>query len=212
MEINEYLLFITIAFAYIISPGPAVFLAINYGTLYGLKKTTIMLIGNATGIAVIAIISALGIGVFILSSEFLMSVIKILGFIVLFYIGSKMIIKSLKRKKSQKNTSTNLDLNKKYRDFYKEGLLMALSNPKPIIFFVAIYPQFINKESENFLNLFILGISFVLISYLCLNIYALLGKTILSRLLKDNGLRNFNLLSGITFIIMSVMMLLTKIN
>lgn len=211
MEISQYLLFITIAFIYIISPGPAVFLSINYGTIYGIKKTTMMLLGNTSGISIIAIISASGIGLFILSSDFLMHTIKVLGFIVLFYFGSKMIFLSIKSKKSKEKISSKLNSSKQYIDCYKEGLFMALSNPKPIIFFTAIYPQFINKQSENFLNLFILGASFVVMSYFCLNIYGLLGKTILSKFLNDNGLKNFNLLSGITFIIMSFILLLSEL-
>jgi len=203
VDVSQYLLFVSIAFVYIISPGPAVFLAISYGTIYGIRKTTMMLLGNASGISIIATISALGIGVFILSSDFLLNLIKIIGF--------SMVTSSIKAKKPRQTISSRFDSSKQYKDFYKEGLFMALSNPKAIIFFTAIYPRFLNREGEIFINLFILGFSFIFISYISLNVYAFLGKTILSNLLNDNGLRNFNLFSGITFLIMSFVMLLSEL-
>lgn len=215
MDIHQYFLFVTIAFFYIISPGPAVFLSINYGAVYGLKKTTVMLLGNSTGLAVIATISALGVGALIVSSSVLLNATKVLGALVLCYLGVKMIFSALKIKqgksKAGKAKKTELDTQRGYVSFYKEGLFLALSNPKAIIFFTAIYPQFVSKGKENVFILFLLGATFVVISYTCLNLYVVFGKNILSKLLDDTGMMVMNLVSGVVFIGMSVMMLLSDL-
>lgn len=215
MDVNQYFLFVTIAFLYIVSPGPAVFLAINYGAVYGFKKTTVMLLGNSSGLAIIATISALGIGALIIGSPMLLSATKILGALVLCYLGIKMILSALKTKKGMQGNQVGnkvIDTTRGYLSFYKEGLFLALSNPKAIIFFTAIYPQFMIKEEQGFFHLILLGATFVVISYTCLNLYTLFGKTILSRLLDEKGVMVLNFLSGTVFIAMSVMMLVSDLH
>jgi len=54
VEISSYFIFLLIAFGYIASPGPAVFIAINGGASIGKKKTFVLLLGNTIGIGIIA--------------------------------------------------------------------------------------------------------------------------------------------------------------
>lgn len=212
MTLHQYLVFITIAFFYIVSPGPAVFLAMNYGAMYGFKKATMMLLGNSTGLIILASISALGLGSLIVGLPVLLNTIKVIGAVVLFYLGVKMLLTAFHlRSQKRKNITQKPEMNRGYFSFYREGVLLALSNPKPIIFFSAIFPQFMTQESNNFLDLFILGGSFVLISYSCLNIYTLFGKTILARFLNQTGLLILNFVSGCLFIVMSVMLLFSDL-
>lgn len=216
MEFHQYLVFLSIAFFYIISPGPAVFLAINYGAVHGIKKTASLALGNSTGLAVLAIFSALGLGAVIIQSFLLLSVIKVLGALVLFYLGCKMLWSAMKPKIQAFESLSKPDddiaktvTDNGYFSFYKKGLFLSLTNPKAIIFFTAIFPQFMTAGKSvqvNLLTMFFLGITFAGISFVSLNVYGLLGQKILSKVLTDVGLRILDFISGATFVVMSGML------
>lgn len=210
MDNQSYFLFLSIALAYIASPGPAVFLAINYGAVHGIKKTSLTLLGNTTGLGILAFISAIGVGTIIINSEYLTNIIKIIGAIMLFYIGVKMIIAS--RNAKVINFKTLNSYNKSKFSFYKEGLFLSLSNPKPIIFFASIYPQFISLKSNSSEQFFLLGFSFMMISLACLIFYAFLSKYTIGKVLDKKKVSLFNLGSGVVFICMAFLLIYYDVN
>lgn len=207
MSQNEYFIFLWVAFLYIASPGPAVFLAISYGTSYGVKKTALVLLGNSSGLGILSFLSAIGIGAVIISSPTIAQIIKILGAFVLVYIGLKMILsftKSnlIKLKQVTNETRTNWNL-------YKEGLFLALSNPKPIIFFSSIYPQFVKHNGEQIRDLALLGVTFMVLSFLTLITYGIISKNTLGKFLSKEKAKWFILFSGIVFIIIAILLVFT---
>ncbi|MDB4257233.1 LysE family translocator [Arcobacteraceae bacterium] len=206
MNSQDY--FIFIAIAYIASPGPAVFLSINYSAIYGFKRTFVTLLGNTTGLGILAFISAVGVGTLIVNSPLVATIIKIIGAIVLLYIGIKMIVSSRLTEYIKIDKKNKTD--KSFYNSYKEGLILALSNPKPIIFFTSIYPQFIIINGNENQQFFILGFSFMILSLLCLSLYAIISKYTLGKFLNDKRAKSFNFVSGITFIILAILLLSTN--
>ncbi|WP_457560699.1 LysE family translocator [Caminibacter sp.] len=201
MDLTTIMIFLSIAVPYIASPGPAVFLTINYSLNYGIKNTLKLILGNTTGLGILAFISALGVGVLIVSSLVLKIFMQIAGAFFLIYIGFKMIKKS-KIKIEIENTHNT--------SFYKEGITLALTNPKPIIFFSSIYPQFINTSSDEiFIEFFILGIIFMLLSFSILSAYAYFSKKFFNIFLtKPQHIKIFNVISGSIIIVLGVILIL----
>jgi len=201
MELDTYLIFIPIAFFYISSPGLAVFLVLQYSAIYSYKNILMLILGNISGLATLAFISAFGVGIIISTSQVLTNIIQIIGALVLFYIGIKMILNS----KKTKSNNDVIVLSKSKYDFFKEGLFLSLSNPKPIIFFTSIYPQFIvNNDTKN-LQFFILAITFMFISFLVLNIYAFISKNTIGKVLNSSRIRIFNIVSGSALILTAIL-------
>lgn len=205
MEINNYIIFISIAFAYIVSPGPAVFIVINYGATFGLKKTMYLVFGNTLGVGILAFISAVGIGALIISIPLLKNTLIIIGAVVLIYLGVKM-IKNTKNLIIIQTIDTTIVHKNKF-DFFKEGLMLALSNPKPIIFFMSIYPQFINFTENQTIQFLILGFTFMVISFISLNFYSLLSKYTLGKMLTEKRAKVFNFASGLLLIILAILLI-----
>lgn len=211
MDLHQYLIFVSIAFFYIITPGPAVFLAINYGAVHGLKKTATLLLGNSSGLAILATISAFGLGSLIVKSFILLNIVKVLGAIVLFYLGCKMLLSVFNGNKHQANKPKAVKeqdelMDDSYLSFYKKGLMLALTNPKAIIFFTAIFPQFMTagqSVQSNLLTMLFLGATFAVMSFFCMNTYNVLGQKVLARFLNDTGIKVLNFFSGIVFVAMS---------
>ena len=200
MNISDILLFLSIAIPYIASPGPAVFLTINYSLNYGIKNTLKLLLGNTTGLGILAFISAIGVGILIITSPILKTVMQTAGAIFLIYLGLKMIKKSNIKIEFKKTNSTS---------FYKEGITLALTNPKPIIFFSSIYPQFVDISSNNiFLEFFILGVIFMLLSFSILSMYAYFSKKFLNLFIKEpHHIKLFNIFSGYIMIILGIILI-----
>lgn len=203
MELNNYFLFLSIALAYIISPGPAVFIAINYGALYRTKRTMVLLIGNTIGLGILSFISAIGIGFIIMSSPLLNNLSQIFGAFFLIYLGIKMIRSKVEFNIETKENSSGKSL---YL-FFKEGLLLSLSNPKPIIFFLSIYPQFIDYGERQNYQFLLLGGTFMVLSFVALNLYSIFSKFTFGKFLTDVRIKYFNLSSGVLLILMATLLL-----
>ena len=111
-----------------------------------------------------------------------------------------MILNASKAKIAKKSTTTHEN------DFayYKEGLLLAVTNPKPIIFFTSIYPQFIQDNDTKSLQFLILACTFMFISFCTLNVYALISKNTIGKVLNNNRLKIFNIVSGTALILTAV--------
>lgn len=206
MSVDNYILYLLIATGYIASPGPAVFIAINNGATIGLRKTALTLLGNTIGLGCIALISSIGIGALIISSAILTNLIKIVGAVWLVYIGSKMMLSDTKLVRNSDFSNYNKQEVGSFSRF-KDGLILALTNPKPIIFFISIYPQFIIANGNEQPQFFILGITFMILSFTLLNIYALLSKLTIGKVLNPKRMRFFNIIFGLTFFLLALFLL-----
>ncbi|MDD9858614.1 MAG: LysE family translocator [Gammaproteobacteria bacterium] len=208
MSIDNYLLYVLIAVGYIASPGPAVLVAINGGVAVGVKRTAALLAGNTVGLGALAFISALGVGALILNSAKLTVAVKILGALWLVYLGVKTM-----RSPAAPDPGLHQDrLRKIYAGAgglaeFRDGLVLALTNPKPIVFFVSIYPQFIVADGSIARRFLLLGATFMLLSFGILNVYSALSAVIAEHFLDAKKIRLVNYLFGGTFLALALFLL-----
>lgn len=196
----EYILFLTITALTSASPGPAVFLAIRNGATYGLKKACAGVIGNLTAMILMAISSALGLSAIILASNSLFLAIKLLGGCYLIYLGFKTWFSkpSLTNQKTTKDQ--HLKNQRRNSSLYKEAFWVGMSNPKAIVFFTALFPQFIDPSKE-FLGEFLpLLVGFTFFSMFFLILYAAIASQ-LNLQLKNTAIANWlNKVTGAIFV------------
>lgn len=172
-------LYILIASLTIASPGPGIILTLSNTLHYDLKKSIVGILGISSGMAIIAIIAASGIGILITSSPILLITIKIIGAIYLFYLGVKLFRSNPRNINSEKGLNIDIPSNLK---LFKEGFFISLFNPKPIVFFMALFPQFINVNNPIIIQFFILGIIFCILVIIIHLIYALCARRIRSKI------------------------------
>ena len=146
------------------SPGPSWVLIINNALFKGKINGYITSIGHGLGIATYALIANLSVGVIIQSNIFFFNIIKIFSIIFLIYLGYK----------SLTTTTINIHEKKltgKFQSFL-EGFSLAILNPKVLIWFIAIYSQFMSPNNElvfNFILIITAGI--VDMSWYCLLVF-----------------------------------------
>lgn len=170
MTLQYFLAYFIILFVATITPGPSMLLAINHGVNHGLRKTLFSCFGNLLGNILMAVASIVGLGAVLIASGIVFSVIKWLGIIYLAFMGIKLLLEPVKID----NTTNNSRISKSSHHLFIDGFLIAIGNPKGILFFTALFPQFLNVEATT-IDYAILLISLGIVASGCFMAYALCG-------------------------------------
>ena len=134
------------------SPGPSMVVVINNAIYKNRINGILTAIGHGFGIGIYAFFAVLGIGLIIKTNLFLFNTIKILSIFFLFYLGFQAIFS---------NPKMNFEKNaiKFGVKSFLEGFAISILNPKILIWFLAIYSQFMSASND-----YILNVSLVLIA------------------------------------------------
>ncbi|GAB2662095.1 LysE family translocator [Vibrio panuliri] len=179
------------------SPGPSSLLCMTKGVTQGFKVGLYTALGSLTAITIILTLSFTGLGLIIASSEWVFNVIKYLGAAYLIYLGVRAIMSKEEQYQLQESHSSQRLSPFKH---YASGFIVGSSNPKAILFFTALFPQFINPEQSLVSQYVIFTATFMVMELAWLAIYAFLGAKSSSWLLAKGRAKLFNRVSGGVFI------------
>lgn len=197
MEMSEWLLFVVVAAVAIMSPGPAVLVAMRNSLNGGARRVMVSSLGNIVGLACVAGLATLGLGAVLHTAEWLFSLIKVLGAAYLVYLGIRQW-----RAETPLLSAASVTARSgwsRWRTFL-EGYLVAISNPKAILFFSALFPQFIVPESALVPQFALLIATFMMMSFMTLVGYGLLARRLVSQLRSPRWTRYIQRLMGSLFI------------
>ena len=130
------------SFLLVVVPGPSVLFVISRGVALGRRAALLTVVGNAAGIYLQVVAVAAGIGSVIERSVLLYNLLKLAGAAYLVYLGVQAI-------RHRRRLADALDVTaapKAPRRILREGFVVGLTNPKGIVFFTAILPQFIDTD------------------------------------------------------------------
>ena len=169
-----------------IFPGPDNIYVLTQALTNGTKSGIATTAGLISGCIVHTTLLAFGISAIITTSETLFYGIKVLGACYLLYLAYKIF-------KSDSNISLNVEAPKKsYFQLFKIGVVMNLVNPKVMIFFLAFFPGFLwNKDGNTLVQFYVLGLIFMLLSFLIFSSIAMLAGKISKYLLRGRGVGGF---------------------
>lgn len=162
------------------SPGPDNLYVITQSLVNGTKSGIATTLGLVTGCIVHTTLLAFGVSAIISASYVLFYIFKVIGAFYLLYLAYQVF-------KSETTLKLNTTITKKSSfGLFKQGILMNLMNPKILIFFLAFFPGFLWDKTENIiLQLYILGIIFMLISFTVFSFLAFLAGYISLSLTKN---------------------------
>jgi threonine/homoserine/homoserine lactone efflux protein len=193
-----FLIYTVTVFVASIMPGPSMLLALTHGIKYGAKRTIISALGNLSVTLLQAAISIAGLGAILLASEGLFNMIKWAGAAYLVYMGIS-IWRSPKMSvsgKSSSDTPSEVPL----RKMYLQAAFVTAGNPKAIIFFTAVFPQFIDPDASYISQCSMLMGTGGIIAFGCFMIYAMGGQKVVALFSKATVGKYFNKIIGGTFI------------
>lgn len=200
MDLNSWYLFATVSFLTIISPGPAILLAINNGLMHNMQGVVYSSFGNILGLFCLSSISMLGLGAVLQTSSTLFFGLKIIGASYLIYIGLKQFLNS-KNIFEQKN---QVKIDKNNWKVFKKGFLVCITNPKPIIFFTALFPLFLTATHTLLPQFFIMTFTFMTMSFLSLTGYAYFARYFKFWFSNARRVKWFNRISGSIFVLLGL--------
>ncbi len=208
MNTEKVLLYALVSFFYIVSPGPAVFLAIKNGVTTNMKFVVLSSLANILGLFLLSSISILGLGALLLGSAMLFTAMKIIGALYLIYLGIKQFLHS-RSSFFFENKRSSME-NRSYRACFIESFVLAATNPKPILFFVALFPQFIATDQPIASQFFILTATFMVISFSVLCCYGYIFRSAIGVLSEPSMLQWFHRITGGLFVFMGMSLLKLK--
>ncbi|MDG1164499.1 MAG: LysE family translocator [Porticoccaceae bacterium] len=126
------------------SPGPSLALIVNHSLSQGKIAGLCAALAHGLGISIFAFITAFGLVVAVDKNPLLFDVIQVLGSLFLFYLAVKLLFSPIKRE-----SGLSMAVKSSYWAAARDGFLIALINPKILIFFTALFSQFVRVESAN---------------------------------------------------------------
>jgi homoserine/homoserine lactone efflux protein len=199
MTLNHFIAYFLILFIATITPGPSMLLALNHGVNHGTGKTVYSALGNLLGNLLMALVSILGLGAVLIASGFVFNIIKWAGIIYLAFIGIKLLLEPIKATGPFNNSDKPSNQRRRYRLFI-DGFIIAIGNPKGILFFTALFPQFIDAQSSTISSFLVIFITLGAVAFGCYMLYAGFGSR-LNRLFQLHSFRKvFNRIIGSIFL------------
>ena len=191
----------------VVSPGPATMLAIRNGAAGGLRAVLPSTLGNVTGLFLLSAAALLGLGVVLQSSAMLFTLLKLAGAAYLLYLGLRHL---LGRSTIAPPADASAPAPRSAGRLYSEAALVATLNPKPILFFTALFPQFLNAAEPLLPQFFILTGIFTGMSLVSLLAYGTLAHRARRLLRQPRIVTWINRLVGAIFITFGLALLRLK--
>ncbi|HAS8423685.1 TPA: homoserine/homoserine lactone efflux protein [Vibrio vulnificus] len=169
MDTHVWLAYVVTAIVFSLAPGSGTVNSISNGLSYGTRKSLASIVGLQIGLAVHIVLVGAGIGALVAQSATAFTVIKWVGAVYLVWLGiQKWRDTSSLATASQQHVISSTAL-------LRKAVLINLTNPKSIVFLVALFPQFIDPSQDQVTQLAVLGITTVVI-----DAFVMLGYTTLA--------------------------------
>ncbi|RID83537.1 hypothetical protein D1953_15845 [Peribacillus asahii] len=166
---DSLLTYISIAAMMVVIPGADTMLLVKNTLRYGPKAGRYTVLGMATGLSFWTLIAILGLSVVIAKSVILFSTIKYLGAAYLIYLGIKSFfaksVFSLEEIQAQANAPTNSS-GRHNTESFMQALLSNVLNPKTVLVYITVMPQFIDLNGNVNQQLIVLALILTLLAVL----------------------------------------------
>lgn len=158
MDYSTWLLYWMTCFIVVLTPGPAILLAVSNSVAYGWRTTVFSSLGNGVGLFCISGLTMVGLGTVLKTSATLFMILKLVGAAYLVYLA----VQQWRSEKSLLLGGDQATVGKSWsrRQFFLQGFGVATTNPKAILFFTALFPQFIQPEQALVPQFFALTATF----------------------------------------------------
>lgn len=171
MHLKIWLIFIATTGLVCVTPGVAALLAVAQGISNGLRRSYWAIAGIALANATYFALSATGLAALIVTSHNVFNAVKWAGVAYLVYLG----IGALFNRSSVLTIKPAGDTAVSGPRALSQGLMVELANPKALLFFVALLPQFVDVHRPIWLQMLIFGLTTVVLDLGAYSFYAWLG-------------------------------------
>ncbi len=171
-RLTEYII---AAMIIILAPGPSVLFVIARAIAWGRKVAVVTVAGNVTGAFVLSSLVAFGLGPILQRSDLAFAAVQWGGGLYLIYLG----IDAIRKRKIHAADMTNLgSVEPRVFQSIRDGFMVGVLNPKGLVFYAAVLPQFIDRDRGNVTGqLLFLGALFSVLAFFSDGSWGLLAGT-----------------------------------
>ncbi|MFF7334481.1 LysE family translocator [Streptomyces sp. NPDC090306] len=174
LSADRLLAFAALSLLLIVIPGPSVLFVIGRALAQGRQAALTTVLGNTAGGYVLVVAVALGVGAVVERSVLVFTLLKWAGAAYLVYLG----VRAFRQRRSVRAVFTAEAESRTRLRTLREGFTVGVTNPKTIVFFAAVLPQFVNRESGHVAaQMLVLGLVFNLIALASDSVWGLAAST-----------------------------------
>ena len=198
------------AMVIILAPGPSVLFVIARAIAWGRKTAVFTVAGNVTGAFSLSVFVALGLGPILQRSELAYIAVQWAGGLYLIYLGFDAIRKRAIHAADMTNQG---DIAPTVRRSIRDGFWVGALNPKGVVFFAAVLPQFIDRERGSVTaQLILLGAIFAILAFVSDGSWGMLAGTARNWLATDGSrLERLRGAGGLIMIVLGISVLYSAI-
>ena len=177
MTFEIWTLYVLTVLALMSTPGPSQLLMLSNSGAHGFRRALSTAAGDLTANALQMLAAGLGLAALLAASATALTIIKWAGVAYLIWLGLRMIRRA-------KSDDPNIGQNRQVaslRSLWLQGFLTSAANPKAVVFFAALFPQFISGESAFWPQFLLLSATYILLDGLFLSAYGFSASWIAKR-------------------------------
>ena len=177
MTLEIWTIYVATVLAMMSTPGPSQLLMLSNSATHGFKRSTVTAVGDLTANVLQMLAAGFGLAAVLAASANALFVIKWLGVVYLIWLGAKMIWKARSNGAPRSTDGSKTSL----RTLRFQGFTTSASNPKAVVFFAALFPQFISAESAFASQFLVLSVTYIVVDGLFLSAYGMGASWVASR-------------------------------
>lgn len=199
MGLQTWWLFVVMTFVVSATPGPNMLLVMSHAARFGMRPALATMAGCMSALMCMVSISAAGVGALLHTFPAVFDALRYLGAAYLAWLGYKLWRAGVPEVADPTEGAQPRPL-RSAGSFYRQGLAVAASNPKAIVFAAAFFPQFIQPEQPALMQFGILLATFTVIEVSWYLVYALSGHKLSRFLQQSHVMKRFNRVTGGVFV------------
>lgn len=168
---SQWLVFVIASILFIQVPGPSLLFTIGRALTVGRREALLSVVGNGVGVMTQVLLVAVGLGALVATSATVYTGIKVIGAVYVIWLGVQSI-----RHRDEARRALGSQVVAQRGQALRIGAIVGVTNPKTILFFVALLPQFTAPAAGHIgTQMAILGLAFVVMAICSDTVWALVA-------------------------------------
>ncbi|MET9215642.1 MULTISPECIES: LysE family translocator [unclassified Nocardia] len=174
VPLPNLLAFLAAAFVIVVVPGPGVLFAVGRALTSGRRAALLSVFGHAMGVQTTLVLVAAGLGTVLAVSALVLTAVKIIGALYLLHLG----VQAIRHRRELSAALAAGAAPVAATKLFRQGYVVGVTNPKAIVFFAAVLPQFVDPAAGSMVGqLVVLGTIMAVLALVLDSSWALLAGT-----------------------------------
>jgi len=200
MSLSHYMSYFLLVLVLVYSPGPMTLFLMANGMRSNMRNTYPILLGANHAYFISIIIFSVGLAAVLQQHVLLLKSVQVMGIIYLIYLS---VMQWRKKPFAMAELKDNPEMGYTKGSLYRRGAFVALTNPKALLLFTVVFPQFTSNTISYNLQIAILGATFLVLQFSSGCFYAFLGNRISKVIQNTHNQSIINKVSALVLIIVA---------